>query len=102
MASRNPKRRTAPGPWGLGWSRCRLVSWPVVMIIAGFEPGRLLALKFRMPLFEKRSNSFVAVLRQVTTNLFLDLIVESVGKFFCMTGKQRLLHPANGQQRTSS
>src|SRR6267378_999643 len=51
------------------------------MSVAVLEPERLLALKFRTPLFEERSNSFVAVLRQVTTNLFPDFIIESPRKF---------------------
>src|ERR1700731_4984669 len=74
----------------------------MVIIVAALGPEKLLALKFRMPLFEERSSSSVAVLRQVTTNLFLDFIIESPGKFLFLTGKKRLLHRADGQQRTMS
>src|SRR5256885_2331880 len=74
----------------------------MVIIVAALGPGILLALKFRVPLFEERSNSFVAVLRQVTTNLFTDFIIESPGEFLFLTGKKCLLHRADGQQRTLS
>jgi hypothetical protein len=69
----------------------------MVIIVAALGPERLLPLKFRMPLIEERSNSFVAVLRQVTTNLFPDFIIESPGKFLFLTGKKRLLYRADGK-----
>src|SRR6266850_215350 len=53
----------------------------------GASTGRLLALKLWRPLFEKRPNSLVAVLRQITTNLFPDFIIESPGKFLFLAGK---------------
>src|SRR5712692_4476853 len=72
------------------------------MIVAAIEPGRLLALKLRRPLVEKRANSLAAVLRQETSNLFPNFVFESLREFFIFTCKKRLLHRADGQQRTVS
>jgi hypothetical protein len=55
-----------------------MVSWPVVMIVAALVPERLLALKLRRPLVEKRANSLAAVFREITANLLLDLLLKSL------------------------
>src|SRR5260370_41185664 len=72
------------------------------MLVAAFEPGELLAMKFRLPLFEERSNSLVAVLRQVTTNLLSDFVTERPGEFLFLTGKKRPLYRPNCQWRPVS
>src|SRR5260370_22033228 len=76
-----------------------MVSWPVVMILAGAEPGRLLALKFRGPLVEKRANSLTAVFREITANLLLDLMLEGLQQFPHFAAEESLFYGPDGQRR---
>src|SRR5437899_4090150 len=69
------------------------------MIVGGLESGRLFPLKLRWPLFEKRSNSFIAVIGQVATNLLVHFVVERLRKFLLLARKKRLLHRADGERR---
>src|SRR5260370_16906749 len=69
-----------------------MVSWPVVMILAGAEPGRLLALKFRGPLVEERANSLSAVFREITANLLLDLMLEGLQQFLHFAAEECLFY----------
>src|SRR5207302_9122154 len=69
------------------------------MIVGGLESGRLLSLKLRWPLFEKRSNSFIAIIGQVATNLLAHLVVERLRKFLLLARKKRLLYRADGERR---
>src|SRR5258708_3174099 len=78
-------------------SRNCTVSWPLVMIVEGLVSGRLLPLKLRWPLLEKRSNSFIAVIGKVTTNLLAHFVVERLRKFLFPACKKRLLHRADRQ-----
>jgi hypothetical protein len=48
------------------------------MVVAALELGRLLALKLRRSLVEKRANSLAAVFREITANLLLDLLLKSL------------------------
>src|SRR5438105_824633 len=63
------------------------------------DSGRLLSLKLRWPLFEKRSNSFIAIIGQVATNLLAHFVVERLRKFLLLARKKRLLHRADRQRR---
>jgi hypothetical protein len=49
-----------------------------VTIVAKLEQRRLLALKFRRPLVEKRADSLAAVFRKITADLLLDLMIKSL------------------------
>src|SRR5437879_11512701 len=69
------------------------------MIVEGLESGRLLSLKLRWPLFEKRSNSFIAIIGQVATNLLAHFVVERLRKFLLLARKKRLLYRADGERR---
>src|SRR5260370_19067529 len=73
-----------------------MVSWPVVMILAGAEPGRLLALKFRGPLVEERANSLSAVFREITANLLLDLMLEGLQQFLHFAAEESLFYGPDG------
>src|SRR5260370_17843674 len=69
------------------------------MIVAELDPRTLLSLKLRLPLCEKCSNSFTAVIGQVATNLFANLVIERLREFLLIAGKKRLLHRADRQRR---
>src|ERR1700730_13735263 len=84
-------------------SSCRCTVWLSLFTMVEALARRILfPLKLRRALFEKRANPLVAVVGQIATNLFLNLVVESPGKFLLSTRKKCLLHRANGQRRTTS
>src|SRR5258708_39860817 len=66
----------------------------------GVEGAELLSLKFWKPLLKKSSNPLVAIIRQVTTNLFADFIVASLGEFLLSAGKECFLRRPDRQPRS--
>src|SRR5256884_7978563 len=63
------------------------------------ESGRLLCLKLRWPVFEKRPYSFIAIIGQVATNLLAHFVVGPLRKFLLLARKKRLPYRADGERR---
>src|SRR5438034_1400790 len=76
----------------------RIVSGRVVMRSRRGK-GELVAAEFGRPLFKECADPFATILREITANLFLDLLSQRQSQFFTLARKQSFFDGADRERR---